>query len=71
MSLNDPRVMMLLDAIFDFGALVLFYTIVLTAYGMLMLAILFCALAVRTAWRWLATHTWGDVIFAVHRRALR
>lgn len=63
--------MMLMDAIDDTAAGVLFGIIVLAGYGMLMLAILFCGLAVRAAWRWLTCSTWRDVVLPIERRALR
>lgn len=68
---NNSDLMMLLDTIGDLGASLLFGMIVLALYGMLILAILFCGLAVRVAWRWLTCATWRDVIVLGHRRALR
>ena len=67
----DSDLMMLMDTIGEAGATVLFGMIVLAGYGVLMVAILFCGLAVRAAWRWLTVATWRDVVVLVHRRALR
>lgn len=63
--------MMLMDIIRDEAAVILFAVVVSVLYGVLLLTILFCGLAVRAAWRWLTCATWRDVVLLVHRRALR
>jgi hypothetical protein len=70
-DVSDTQLIQFLDAIGDTGALVLFALIVFGMYVALLLASLFCALAVRVAYIWLARHTWGNVIVGVERRALR
>ena len=50
---------------------VLFISIVLVGYGVLLLALLFTGLAVRAAWRWLATHSWRHVVLLLEGRALK
>lgn len=62
---------MLMDIIRDEAAVILFAVVVSVLYGVLLLTILFCGLAVRAAWRWLTCATWRDVVLLVHRRALR
>lgn len=60
-----------MDSITDTALSLLVGVIVLVGFGILMLAILFCGLAVRAAWQWLTGRIWRDAIVMVHRRALR
>lgn len=63
--------MMLGDAIDGAGTYMAFSLIVLSFYGIGLIILLFCLLAIRAAWRWLMFHTWGDVILSAQRKALR
>jgi hypothetical protein len=69
--MRNSDVMMLMDAMTDTACNVLVGLIVLGGFALLMLLILFSALAVRAAWRWLRCATWRDVIVMMERRALR
>jgi hypothetical protein len=62
---------MLEQAIESAGANLFFGVIVLALLcGLAMLA-MFVYLWLRHAWRWLARHSWRDVILSVERRAFR
>lgn len=67
----SPELLWLVDALDNIGALLLFGIIFIGAYTVLFATLLFCALAMQVAWRWLASHTWRDVIVAAERWALR
>jgi hypothetical protein len=53
------------------GAVLLFDAVVLAGFALLLLGVLFFLLALRGIWRWLARHTWRDVVASAERKALR
>jgi hypothetical protein len=62
----------MLDGIIEWtGAYIAFGVMLLGFVGSLMLAILFAALALRGAWRWLKRHTWPSMLLRIERKALR
>lgn len=54
----------------DAAANVVFGLIVMFSFALIILAVMFFLLALRGAWRWLAGHTWNDVIRSAERKAL-
>ena len=66
-----PELEGLLQAIGDFWVNFVFGATVLVAFGLLLLAVLYAALLVQTAWRWLTRATWHDVVTSAERRALK
>jgi hypothetical protein len=62
---------MLLQAEMDGAANILFAVIVLTSFGVVMMALMFSLLLLRAGWRWLMRYSWGDVVGWIERRALR
>jgi hypothetical protein len=53
------------------GAVLLFDAVVLAGFALLLLGVLFFLLALRGLWRWLARHTWRDVVVSAERKGLR
>ena len=62
---------MLVQSIESLGADLLFGLVVLTSFGLTLLAVMFFLLAVRGCWRWLIGHTWNDVVASAGRKALK
>jgi len=62
---------MLVQSIESLGADLLFGLVVLTSFGLAILAVMFFLLAVRGCWRWLIGHTWNDVVASAGRKALK
>jgi hypothetical protein len=52
------------------GAAVLFGTIVLVSFGLVILAILCGLLILRAVWRWLMRWTWNGVVRSTERKAI-
>ena len=69
--MSDALMQAVIQAIDDSGALLLFAGVLMTGYGTLLLAMLFGALALRAAWRWLKQKTWSSLVLALERRAVR
>jgi len=67
----SPQLQLLLDATENTGADFLFGLLAFATLACAVAILLFAGLALRTAWRWLAGHTWRDAIVAAERRALR
>jgi hypothetical protein len=60
----------ILVAIDDCGAWIAFCVTLAVPAIVGTLCVLFAGLLVHRAWRWLATHTWRDVIVMSERKAL-
>ena len=59
------------DAIDNAGAQLLFALILISLYAWVLVAVLFAALLLRAAWRWLTWNTWSAIIVRAERKALR
>jgi hypothetical protein len=66
---------MLVQSIESLGADLLFGLVVLTSFGLTILAVMFFLLAVRALFTlmrcWLIGHTWNDVVASAGRKALK
>lgn len=69
--MSDAQTVMLVDALNDGAATVLFGFIVCVGYALLLMGVLWALLAVRAVWRWLTRHTWRDAIVTLARKALQ
>jgi hypothetical protein len=68
---EDVSLSALFDAIDNTAAAILFGLVFVAVYAVLLLGLLFFFLVARAGWRWLARHTWRDVIVSLERRAIK
>jgi hypothetical protein len=67
----SPEMLMWWDAIDSFYEWAAFGIVILSGFGVFMLAALFIALLIRGIWRWLTGESWNRVLLSAERRALR
>ncbi len=68
----NPSGIEMADAILKEGGGVLLFGLCLVAVELVVLvALLFGALAVRGLWRWITRGSWNSVVVSLHRKALR
>jgi hypothetical protein len=61
-----------IEATIDWAvAYIIFGVIIIVSVLVALTLALFAVVAAQAAWRWLARHTWRDVILAAERKALR